>query len=121
MPWDRNRQSHHITSVVRTTHTDGDVSSGEAAVPSAISRAHSIMRTMQGYEAIHRLHKRQLEGVTKGDVLGQHRVITRMCGWAASRELTTLLSHSHEFLQHNRFLFECPRWSRVTTGILTKR
>jgi hypothetical protein len=80
VPWDRNRQSHHITSVVRTTHTDGDVSSGEAAVPSTISRAHSIMRTMQGYEAIHRLHKRQLEGVTKGDVLGQHRVITQM--WA---------------------------------------
>ena len=57
-------------------------------MPSIISRAHSIMRTMQGYEAIHRLHKRQIEGVTKGDVLGQHRVITQMCSWAASRVLT---------------------------------
>jgi hypothetical protein len=64
------------------------VSSSDAAVPSAISRANGIMRTMQGYEAIHMLHKRQLEGVTKGDVLGQHRVITQMCSWAASRVLT---------------------------------
>jgi hypothetical protein len=89
-------------------------------VPSAISRAHSIMRTMQGYEAMHRLHKGQLEGVTKGDVLAQNRVINQLFGVAASRELTTLLSHSHEFLQHNRFLCECPRWSRVTTtGIFT--
>jgi hypothetical protein len=79
VPWDRSRQTHHITPVVRTTNTDGEVSSSDAAVPSAISRANGIMRTMQGYEAIHMLHKRQLEGVTKGDVLGQHRVITQMC------------------------------------------
>jgi len=38
------------------------------------------MRTMQGYEAIHTLHKRQLEGLTEGDVLGQHRVINQTCG-----------------------------------------
>jgi hypothetical protein len=57
VPWDRSRQSHHITTIVRTTNTDGDVSSGEAVVPFAISRANGGMRTMQGYEAIHMLHK----------------------------------------------------------------
>jgi hypothetical protein len=80
--------SQLLSAVVRTTNTDGDISSGDAAVPSAISRANGIMRTIQRYEAIHMLHKRQLEGVTTGDVLGQHRVINQMCGMAASRGLT---------------------------------
>jgi transposase, IS6 family len=40
-------------------------------------------RTIQGYEAMHRLHKGQLEGITKGDVLAQNRVINQLFGVAA--------------------------------------
>jgi transposase, IS6 family len=40
-------------------------------------------RTIQGYEAMHRLHTGQLEGVTKGDVLAQNRVIHQLFGVAA--------------------------------------
>jgi hypothetical protein len=65
VPWHRSRQSHHITPIVRKPNIDGEVSSGHAAAPSAISQANGVMRTMQGYEAIHILHKRRLEGVTK--------------------------------------------------------
>jgi hypothetical protein len=61
----------------------------------------TAQRTIQAYEALHMLHKGQLEGVTTGDVLAQNRVINQLFGVAASRELTTLLSHSQEFLQHN--------------------
>ena len=37
-------------------------------------------RTIQGYEATHMLHKGQLEGITKGDVLAQNRVINQLYG-----------------------------------------
>ena len=37
-------------------------------------------RTIQGYEAMHMLHKGQLEGITKGDVLAQNRVINQLYG-----------------------------------------
>ena len=40
-------------------------------------------RTIQGDEAMHRLHKGQLEGVTKDDVLVQNRVINQLFGVAA--------------------------------------
>ena len=40
-------------------------------------------RTIQGYEAMHRLRKGQLEGGTKGDVLAQNRVINQLFGVAA--------------------------------------
>jgi transposase, IS6 family len=40
-------------------------------------------RTIQGYEAMHMLHKGQLEGITKGDVLAQNRVINQLYGLAA--------------------------------------
>jgi transposase-like protein len=40
-------------------------------------------RTIQGYEAMHMLHKGQLEGITKGDVLAQNRVINQLFGLAA--------------------------------------
>jgi IS6 family transposase len=43
----------------------------------------TAQRTIQGYEAMHMLHKGQLEGVTKGDVLGQNRVINQLFGVAA--------------------------------------
>jgi transposase, IS6 family len=43
----------------------------------------TAQRTIQGYEAMHMLHKGQLEGVSKGDVLAQNRVINRLFGVAA--------------------------------------
>jgi transposase, IS6 family len=43
----------------------------------------TAQRTIQGYEAIHMLHKGQLQVVTKGDVLAQNRVITQLFGLAA--------------------------------------
>ena len=44
---------------------------------------HTAQRTIQGYEAMHRLRTGQLEGVAKGDVLAQNRVINRLFGLAA--------------------------------------
>jgi transposase-like protein len=43
----------------------------------------TAQRTIQGYEAMHMLHKGQFEGVTKGDVLAQNRAINRLFGVAA--------------------------------------
>ena len=43
----------------------------------------TAQRTIQGYEAMHRLRKGQLEGLTKGDVLAQNRVINQLFGVAA--------------------------------------
>jgi transposase, IS6 family len=43
----------------------------------------TAQRTIQGYEAMHRFRKGQLEGVTKGDVLAQNRVINQLFGVAA--------------------------------------
>jgi IS6 family transposase len=43
----------------------------------------AAQRTIQGYEAMHMLHKGQVEGVTKGDVLAQNRVINQLFGVAA--------------------------------------
>jgi IS6 family transposase len=43
----------------------------------------TAQRTIQGYEAMHRLHKGQLKGGTKGDVLAQNRVINQLFGVAA--------------------------------------
>jgi IS6 family transposase len=43
----------------------------------------TAQRTIQGYEAIHMLHKGRLQGVTKGDVLAQNRVINQLFGLAA--------------------------------------
>jgi transposase, IS6 family len=40
-------------------------------------------RTIQGYEAMHMLRKGQFEGVIKGDVLAQNRVINQLFGLAA--------------------------------------
>jgi transposase, IS6 family len=44
---------------------------------------HTAQRTIQGYEAMHMLRKGQIEGITKGDVLGQNRVINQLFGLAA--------------------------------------
>jgi transposase-like protein len=43
----------------------------------------TAQRTIQGYEAMHMLRKGQLEGVAKGDVLAQNRVINQLFGVAA--------------------------------------
>jgi IS6 family transposase len=43
----------------------------------------TAQRTIQGYEAMHMLRKAQLEGVAKGDVLAQNRVINQLFGLAA--------------------------------------
>jgi transposase, IS6 family len=43
----------------------------------------TAQRTIQGYEAMHRLRKGQLKGVATGDVLAQNRVINQLFGLAA--------------------------------------
>ena len=43
----------------------------------------TAQRTIQGYEAMHMLHKGQIEGLAKGDVLAQNHVINQMFGVAA--------------------------------------
>jgi IS6 family transposase len=44
---------------------------------------HTAQRTIQGYEAMHMLRKGQIEGIAKGDVLAQNRVINQIFGLAA--------------------------------------
>jgi transposase, IS6 family len=44
---------------------------------------HTAQRTIQGYEAIHMIRKGQLEGIARGDVLAQNRVINQLFGLAA--------------------------------------
>jgi len=43
---------------------------------------HTAQRTIQGYEAMHMLRKGQIEGIAKGDVLAQNRVINQIFLWA---------------------------------------
>jgi transposase, IS6 family len=43
----------------------------------------TAQRTIQGYEAMHMLRKGQIEGLAKGDVLTQNRVINQLFGLAA--------------------------------------
>jgi transposase-like protein len=43
----------------------------------------TAQRTIQGYEAMHIIHKGQIEGPAKRDVLAQKRVIERLFGLAA--------------------------------------
>jgi transposase, IS6 family len=43
----------------------------------------TAQRTIQGYEAMHRLRKGQIEGITRGDVLVQNRVLNQLFGLAA--------------------------------------
>ena len=40
-------------------------------------------RTLQGYEAMHRIKKGQLKGIVKRDVLAQNRVIAQVFGLVA--------------------------------------
>jgi transposase, IS6 family len=43
----------------------------------------TAQRTIQGYAAMHVLHKGQLEGLAKGDILAQNQVINQLFGLAA--------------------------------------
>ena len=43
----------------------------------------TAQRTIQGYEAMHMLHKGQHDGLTKGDVLAQNRVLNQLFGLVA--------------------------------------
>jgi IS6 family transposase len=61
----------------------------------------TAQRTIQGDEAMHMFRKGQLKGIAQGNVLAQNRFINELFGVAASREFTSLSSHSHECLQHN--------------------
>jgi DDE domain len=63
----------------------------------------TAQRTIQGYETMHMLYKGQIEGMIKGDVLTQNRIINQLCGLAASRALASLSSPCNLFLQHNPF------------------
>ena len=40
-------------------------------------------RTIQGYEAMHMIKKGQIEGIAKGDVLAQNRVLAQVFGLVA--------------------------------------
>jgi transposase-like protein len=44
---------------------------------------HTAQQTIQGYEAMHRLRKGQLEGLTKGNILAQSRIINQLFGVTA--------------------------------------
>jgi hypothetical protein len=48
------------------------------------------------------LRKDQLEGLAKGDVLAQNRVINQLSGWPHNERSLTLSSRSNQFLQHYR-------------------
>ena len=43
----------------------------------------TAQRTLRGYEAIHMIRKGQLEGIAKGDVLAQNRMIAQVFGLVA--------------------------------------
>jgi hypothetical protein len=50
---------------------------------------------------IHMFRKGQIEGIAKGNILTHNQFINQLFGVAASRALTTLFSHSHQYLQCN--------------------
>jgi len=43
----------------------------------------TAQRTIQGDEAMHRLHNGEIEGVSKDDILAQNQVLNQLCGLAA--------------------------------------
>jgi IS6 family transposase len=92
------RQCKYLNNVVEQDHR---FVKRQVSLGLGFGGFHTAQRTIQGYEAMHRLRKGQLEGIAKGDVLAQKRVVDQLFGVAASRELTTLFSYSHSFLQHN--------------------
>jgi hypothetical protein len=59
----------------------------------------TAQRTM-GYEVMHMLHKGQLEGLAKGDILAQTRALTSCSGWPPNECSLNLSSHFLRFLHH---------------------
>src|SRR6185503_11278714 len=53
--------------------------------------------TLEGYEAMYRLRKGQIEGIAKGDVLTQNRVIAQVFGLVAEASVDRTLSSSDSF------------------------
>jgi transposase-like protein len=76
----RLRQCKYLNNMVEQDHRFMKRRVNPGLGFSAFSTA---QRTIQGYEAMHMLRKGQLEGVAKGDVLGQNRVINQLFGLAA--------------------------------------
>jgi IS6 family transposase len=62
----------------------------------------TAQRTIQGYKAMHKLHKGQIKEIAKRDVLAQNRVLNQPFGLAAWCELVNRSAPSNQFLQHNR-------------------
>ena len=76
----RLRQCKYLNNVVEQDHRLMKRRVNPGLGFSAFSTA---QRTIQGYEAMHMLRKGQLDGVAKGDVLAQNRVINQIFGLAA--------------------------------------
>jgi len=76
----RLRQCKYLNNVVEQDHRLMKRRVNPGLGFSAFSTA---QRTIQGYEAMHMLRKGQLDGVAKGDVLAQNRVINQLFGVAA--------------------------------------
>jgi IS6 family transposase len=76
----RLRQCNYLNNMVEQDHRFMKRRVNPGLGFSAFSTA---QRTIQGYEAMHMLRKGQLEGVAKGDILAQNRVINQLFGLAA--------------------------------------
>jgi transposase, IS6 family len=76
----RLRQCKYLNNVVEQDHR---FVKRQVSLGLGFGGFHTAQRTIQGYEAIHMLRKGQLEGVTKGDVLAQNRIINQLFGLAA--------------------------------------
>ena len=76
----RLRQCKYLNNVVEQDHRFMKRRVNPALGFGAFATAE---RTIQGYEAMHRLRKDQLEGAAKGNVLAQHHVINQLFGLAA--------------------------------------
>jgi IS6 family transposase len=74
------RQCKYLNNVVEQDHrfVKRRVNSGLG-----FGSFHTAQRTWQGYEAMPMIRKGQIEGMAKGDVLAQNRVIAQMFGVAA--------------------------------------
>jgi transposase, IS6 family len=74
------RQSKYFNNVVEPDHrfVKRRVNAGLG-----FGSVRTARRTLQSYEAMHMIRKGQIEGIAKGDVLAQNRVIAQMFGVAA--------------------------------------
>src|SRR5262245_16866838 len=74
------RQSKYVNNVVEPEHRfiKRRVNPGLG-----FTSFHTAQQTIQGYEAMHMLHKGQCTGLAKGDILAHNRVINQLFGLAA--------------------------------------